>query len=170
MILILLALSIIFFAFSLRITHYTRYYYDHNLYDENLDKKRYSRGKALRNIGTNIFSAALACLIIFSIAALVVGGTYSEIMIIDDKIEFYTEQNEAIQTDIEIIINNYTAHESNVYTDLANPASALIAYPELNSNTLFTKQIEIYANNMEQLNSLKERKIDFRLLKWWLMF
>ena len=43
-------------------------------------------------------------------------------------------------------------------------------YPELKSDNLVTKQIELYVENNKQIKKLKSEKLDYNLMAWWLYF
>ena len=43
-------------------------------------------------------------------------------------------------------------------------------YPELKSNELATKQINLYISNNAEIKKLKEAKLDYEVYKWWLFF
>ena len=48
--------------------------------------------------------------------------------------------------------------------------TAAMLFPELTSNTLVQKQIEIYVNNNQQIKELKVNKLNHDLYGWWLFF
>lgn len=91
---------------------------------------------------------------------------------IDQKIELYESENQQIEEDIEILVNEYMKHEENIFVECAPDSSiSLIAlYPELKSNLLVEKQIEVYVSNTEEIKQLKSQKITASLVKWWLYF
>lgn len=43
-------------------------------------------------------------------------------------------------------------------------------YPELKSDKLVQKQINIYVDNNKKIKILKEKQINGKVLKWWLYF
>ena len=45
-----------------------------------------------------------------------------------------------------------------------------IKIPELKSNELTNKQMDVYINNNAKIKELKERKIDTKTIKWLLYF
>ena len=47
---------------------------------------------------------------------------------------------------------------------------AISLYPELKSNELVAKQLEIYTANNEQIKKLKAEQANLSTSKWWLYF
>ena len=110
---------------------------------------------------------------ILLLATVIVGGSYSEVISIDEKIAMYQEENAQIETDIDEIVSAYLSHEQTIMENAKPPESVtaiLLTYPELNSNTMVTKQIEIYADNNAQIKTLKAEKLNLQVLRWWLFF
>ena len=120
---------------------------------------------------TAIASFILAGVLLFSIIC--VGGGYSEVISIDEKIAMYQEENAQIEAEIDEMVVAYLSHEQTVMENAKPPESVtaiLLTYPELNSNTMVTKQIEIYADNNNQIKALKAEKLNLQVLRWWLFF
>jgi hypothetical protein len=120
---------------------------------------------------TAILSFILAGVLLLSIVF--VGGSYSQVISIDEKIAMYQEENAQIETEIDEIVAAYLSHEQTVMENAKPPESVtaiLLTYPELNSNTMVTKQIEIYADNNNQIKALKAEKLNLQVLRWWLFF
>lgn len=91
---------------------------------------------------------------------------------LDSKIELYQSQNTDIESKIQATVASYLAHEKQTYKDL-RPDNAIIialAYPELHSNELVKKQIEVYEDNNKKILGLKEEKLNQSIYKWWLYF
>lgn len=91
---------------------------------------------------------------------------------LESKIDMYTEENNNIEEDMNIIVEQYMNYESNTYGNLKNENSiALVAlYPELKADTLVEKQIEVYTENNKKIRELKEKMINIRNYKWLLYF
>lgn len=91
---------------------------------------------------------------------------------IDSKIELYQTQNTEIESKIQATVTSYLAHEKQAYKDLKpnNAIAVVSAYPELHSNELVKKQIEVYEDNNKKIMSLKEEKLNQSIYKWWLYF
>lgn len=86
--------------------------------------------------------------------------------IIDKKIAMYEEENVKIENSIDIIVKEYQEYEVGMYDTM----TAAMLFPELSSNTLVQKQIEIYVNNNQQIKALKADKLNHDLYGWWLYF
>lgn len=116
----------------------------------------------LLSIGLVISLAAF----IFLLIALSKGPT------IDPKIELYQSQNTEIESKIQATVASYLAHERQTYKDLKpdNAIAVVSAYPELHSNELVKKQIEVYEDNNKKIMGLKEEKLNQSVYKWWLYF
>lgn len=109
----------------------------------------------------------------FVISIIILFATFDCISyrVVDDKIAMYQEENKAIEEDIKNIVQNYQAHESDIYRDiLDNPMALAIAFPELKSNDLASKQIDLYVKNNDKIKSLKLKKIERENYKFWLFF
>ena len=91
---------------------------------------------------------------------------------IDSKIELYQSQNTDIESKIQATVASYLAHEKQTYKDLKpdNAIAVVSAYPELHSNELVKKQIEVYEDNNKKIMGLKEEKLNQTIYKWWLYF
>lgn len=96
----------------------------------------------------------------------------SNLKVIDQKIDMYQEQNAQIEIQVAECVKQYQQHENEIFTEV-KPESyiTLVAlYPELKSDTLVTKQIELYIANNEKIKELKESKINGSVIRWWLYF
>ena len=90
----------------------------------------------------------------------------------DDKIEMYEQENAAIEQSVDVFVKDYYRHESDTYSSLT-PENAVLfasAYPELQSNELATKQLEIYVENNNKIKELKEDQINLSKNRFWLYF
>lgn len=117
--------------------------------------------------GFGIIIVAIALLGIFiNIGCLVRGRT------LDDKIAMYEQENTAIEQSIDVLVKDYYKHESDTYNSL-KPENAVLfasAYPELQSNNLAMKQLEIYVENNDKIKELKEDRINLSRNRFWLYF
>ena len=106
------------------------------------------------------------------IATIVLGVDYSEVKIIDDKIALYQEENTKIEEQINIIVEKYQTYEKGTFENckIEDPTMVFVMYPELKSDSLVTKQIELYVENNKQIKKLKSEKLDYNLMAWWLYF
>lgn len=106
------------------------------------------------------------------VAAIVLCICVRNLIIIDDKIEMYTEENTKIESQMDDLIRNYMEYEGNTFKEFkSESAVALInLYPELKSDVLVQKQLDIYIANNEKIKELKNEKITGKVKKWWLYF
>lgn len=91
---------------------------------------------------------------------------------LDDKIAMYEQENAAIEQSVDVLVKDYYKHESDTYSSL-KPENAVLfasAYPELQSNELATKQLEIYVDNNNKIKELKEDQINLSRNRFWLYF
>ena len=91
---------------------------------------------------------------------------------LDDKIAMYEQENAAIEQSVDVFVKDYYRHESDTYSSLT-PENAVLfasAYPELQSNELATKQLEIYVENNNKIKGLKEDQINLSKSRFWLYF
>ena len=114
--------------------------------------------------------------IVISVVALI--GIFVNISILingrtlDDKIAMYEQENAAIEQSVDVLVKDYYRHESDTYSSLT-PENAVLfasAYPELQSNELATKQLEIYVENNNKIKELKEDQINLSRNRFWMYF
>ena len=117
--------------------------------------------------GFGLFISVVALIgIIINIGILINGRT------LDDKIAMYEQENAAIEQSVDVLVKDYYRHESDTYSSLT-PENAVLfasAYPELQSNELATKQLEIYVDNNNKIKELKEDQINLSRNRFWLYF
>lgn len=90
---------------------------------------------------------------------------------INKKIIMYTQENNQIQSDIQNVVEKYQDYEAGTFENLKIDNEALIyLYPELKTNDLAKKQIDVYVKNNQQIKKLKTGKINNDGLKWLLYF
>ena len=122
-------------------------------------------GEVFSGFGSLISVVALIGIII-NIGILINGRTF------DDKIAMYEQENAAIEQSVDVLVKDYYKHESDTYSSL-KPENAVLfasAYPELQSNELATKQLEIYVDNNNKIKELKEDQINLSRNRFWLYF
>lgn len=110
--------------------------------------------------------------IIFGVALLITSAQYTQIFSIDERLAIYQEENKIIEEQISTIVSEYKNYESEIFKN-TKPESitTLIAkYPELKSDTLVQKQIEIYVNNNNKIKELKIEQANYIPIRWWLFF
>ncbi len=111
-------------------------------------------------------------LIISLIALIVFSVGVSNLKVIDQKIDMYQEENAHIESQIAECVKQYQEYETGIFTEVnSESAMTLVSlYPELKSDVLVAKQIEVYITNNEKIKELKETKIDGAVYRWWLYF
>lgn len=90
----------------------------------------------------------------------------------------YEEENNNIQNSVSQIVESYKNYEQNTYSESlksidTNNTDIIVLtqlYPELKSNEMVNKQIDIYQENNNKIKGLKEEKINNEIAKWWLYF
>lgn len=119
-----------------------------------------------------IFEISVFCLVIFLIPFMALLMSVSNGSTIDSRIELYQSQNTEIESKVQATVASYLAHERQTYKDLKpdNAIAVVSAYPELHSNELVKKQIEVYEDNNKKILGLKEEKLNQSVYKWWLYF
>lgn len=112
-------------------------------------------------------------LLIGSLILIVVSAVYVvDGRVIDTKIAMYQEENKAIETQMDILVDKYMDYESKTLGDLKGESSITLVslYPELKSDELVNQQIKVYTDNNDKIKRLKEDKINTSTWKWWLYF
>jgi TRAP-type mannitol/chloroaromatic compound transport system permease large subunit len=118
----------------------------------------------------------MACGIIGSIisfiALIILLIDVSGLKAIDTKIEMYQTENSNIESQIAECIKGYQKYETEIFTEVApdNAMTLVTLYPELKSDELVKKQIEVYVANNEKIKELKEQKIMGDVYRWWVYF
>lgn len=93
------------------------------------------------------------------------GYTYERIAVIENK-------NKEVESGIQTMVKNYLEHEGATYKSMT-PEEAVAyatAYPALASNELVKEQIATYKDNRKKILELEQKKIDCKVLRWWLYF
>ena len=118
----------------------------------------------------------MACGIMGSIASfialIVLLINVSSLKSIEPQIKMYQTENTNIENQITECVREYQKYETEIFTEVA-PDSAITLvslYPELKSDELVKKQIEIYVANNQKIKELKERKIKGDVYRWWVYF
>lgn len=116
--------------------------------------------------------AGAVILVVSFIAAMCMGSEFSQRIIIDEKIALYENENRAIEENVNAIVSQYQSYESDMFKNF-KPDSMVFAigmYPELKSNELVSKQIELYVENNKTIKELKQKQLDYKVTAWWLYF
>lgn len=120
-------------------------------------------------IGVALFGI---CSFICIIAMLIVGGNLVNGNVIQDKIEMYKSENAEIDSQICEIVEGYKSYEKETFEKVSNKSANVLVelYPDLKTNELVQKQMEIYMSNKKKVVSLQEDLINQKPLRWWLYF
>ena len=92
--------------------------------------------------------------------------------VIDKKIAMYKKENTKIENQMDVLVSQYMKFETDTYGELKNESSITLVslYPDLKSDELVKKQIEVYESNNKEIREMKEQKINLKVSKWWLYF
>ena len=106
------------------------------------------------------------------IALIVCGTILSSYSVVDEKIALYTEENELIYNDVKLTVGEYMEWETDTYEKFAQTDITFVVnmYPELKSNELVMKQIDIYLANKNEIKMLKSQLIDREIFAFWVYF
>ena len=107
------------------------------------------------------------------LVTLFLGAECSQARIVDDKIALYEQQNEDIEAEIAAIVSAYQAYEQDTFDKVGeniSPTMVFALYPELKSDTLVAKQIDLYVANNKTITELKASKFHYELCRWWICF
>ena len=173
---VLLPICLIVLGYGLWLTHCRQYERTTRCRPSNPHKARkYDIGhRAYMSDSNQIWTAVGAIALgIVLIAILYVGVSSSRLMVIDDKIVMYEEENAQIEAGVNQIVSKYLEHEEATFAEAVeniSPTMVFSIYPELKSNTLVEKEIETYVANQKTLRELKASRYDYELCLWWLWF
>lgn len=131
-----------------------------------IDEYNHDIFKAITQMCTVVGAAIIV------IAFVCIAYSFSKTMVIDDMITMYTEENQNIENQIDVIVSKYMDYESGTFSELKTNSSITLVsiYPELKSDELVQTQISTYQANNAKLKELEEAKINTRVYKWWLYF
>lgn len=124
----------------------------------------------LSNFGFCIFLFSLCAEIIVVFFIFCTLFDISKYQIIDKKISMYQIENKNIEEQVTEVVNEYKDYEQETIKNVGQMSSILIKVPELKSNELVSKQIQVYMDNNNKIKKLKEEKIDIKISEWWLYF
>lgn len=96
---------------------------------------------------------------------------YADAFNVDKKIEIHKEENKKIEQDVSTIVNNYQNHENDTFKGIIdNPTVLAVVCPELKSNELVSKQIDLYIKNNQKIKDLKITKASKDVYEFLLYF
>lgn len=96
----------------------------------------------------------------------------SNSFVIADKISMYEAENQRIEEKVLATVASYMEYEEKTFEGLKNESAIELVslFPELKSDTLINKQIEVYLENNQKIKELKETQINYSVNRWWLYF
>ena len=120
--------------------------------------------------GLAVFSLAafIACVVWLIVCIVKINTSH----IINDKIQMYEEENDRIESQINILIENYMKYEQDTFIECSGESliTLIDMYPELKSDTLVSKQIDIYVSNNDAIKQLKLEQIEVSTYKFLVYF
>lgn len=124
------------------------------------------------SMGVTLATISGCVLLICAIAISVITGKLISLSRIDEKIALYESENAKIEAQIAETVTQYQQYEQEIFTEVSpdNAVTLVTLYPELKSDKLVSKQLEVYVENNEMIKSLKADEIYVKALKWWLYF
>lgn len=128
------------------------------------------KNEFLFGVGTTISLTGVISIFIILVAVISCTIEVSNSTVVDNKIAMYQEENKKIEKEITSVVNSYKDYEKEVISNTGEMATILVRFPELKSNELVSKQIQIYVDNNNNIKKLKEEKINYTIYKWWLYF
>lgn len=168
-------------SYIIRSKCYDIYMYDFDyVFDEDLSlEKRRKEQQKIRNkkekystissiceaMGVSMFGVAtLSAIVGFSLLGF---GAYSKM-----TIPIYEEENAKIEEQVSEFVSKYTDYEKDTFKELKPETMQIMimTYPELKTNELISKQIDVYVSNNDKLKKLKEESNNYKIGKWLLYF
>lgn len=132
-------------------------------------KKKKMKYATIGNIcETTYFSMFAVAILSAVIGFILLGfGAYSKM-----AISIYEEENAKIEEQVSEFVSKYTDYEKDTFKELKPETMQIMimTYPELKTNELISKQIDVYVSNNDKLKELKEESIQYKIGKWLLYF
>lgn len=110
--------------------------------------------------------------ILWILPCIFVGIAISSGTTLEEKISLMEAENSNIDTQICEIVEGYKDFEKSTLEGVSNKSANVLVelYPDLKTNELVQKQMEIYMSNKNKVVSLQEDLINQKPLRWWLYF
>jgi len=134
------------------------------------DKKSYCT--PLYNLALGLIIGGIIFLVFNGIFAICMGYEVTKSNYVNEKVTLYQTENDRIENEISTIVENYKNYEKSTFGELKSKdvTTMVTLFPELKSDNLVKKQIDIYNNNKKKIVELKEEIINAKPLRWWLYF
>ena len=128
--------------------------------------------KPYSDAGPTVFAISLIMLVVVIICSLYNINKIVKANTLEQKITVYQEEMTNIENSINPVVQNYLDHEKETYTSLTPDNAVIFAsiYPELSSNEIVQKQLNIYNEYLISIKNLKLEIAEISTAKWWLYF
>ena len=128
--------------------------------------------KPYSDAGSTVFAISLVVLVVVIICCLFNVNKIVKANTLEQKITVYQEEMTNIENSINPVVQNYLDHEKETYTALTPDNAVIFAsiYPELSSNEIVQKQLNIYNEYLISIKNLKLEIAEISTAKWWLYF
>ena len=128
--------------------------------------------KPYSDAGSTVFAISLVVLVVVIICCLFNVNKIVKANTLEQKIAVYQEEMTNIENSINPVVQNYLDHEKETYTALTPDNAVIFAsiYPELFSNEIVQKQLNIYNEYLISIKNLKLEIAEISTAKWWLYF
>ena len=128
--------------------------------------------KPYSDAGPTVFAISLVVLVVVIICCLFNVNKIVKANTLEQKITVYQEEMTNIENSINPVVQNYLDHEKETYTALTPDNAVIFAsiYPELSSNEIVQKQLNIYNEYLISIKNLKLEIAEISTAKWWLYF
>ena len=128
--------------------------------------------KPYSDAGSTVFAISLIVLVVVIICCLFNINKIVKANTLEQKITVYQEEMTNIENSINPVVQNYLDHEKETYTALTPDNAVIFAsiYPELSSNEIVQKQLNIYNEYLISIKNLKLEIAEISTAKWWLYF
>ena len=123
-----------------------------------------------------LFAILAILMVVVALVALIIGiwlgVTTQRMNYIDEKIDYLEAENAKIDEEVLSIVTSFQGHETEFYENFKNTSATTLInlYPELKSDTLVNKQIEIYLKNRNEIKELQLQNIEASVYRWWAYF
>ena len=128
--------------------------------------------KPYSDAGSTVFAISLVVLVVVIICCLFNVNKIVKANTLEQKITVYQEEMNNIENSINPVVQNYLDHEKETYTALTPDNAVIFAsiYPELSSNEIVQKQLNIYNEYLISIKNLQLEIAEISTAKWWLYF
>lgn len=126
---------------------------------------------------TDIVHIPFACfgsfiILVALVAGILLVGSLKNLQIIDNRITLCEEVNAEKEAVMKATVEQYMKYEGETLKDLQVESimAALSIYPELKADAMVQDLINTYNKNKDEIKSLKVKKLNEPIYRWWLYF